>query len=437
MDALFGKECQGFLILAFISFLAPFASCQERLPPSARLAAPVTPKRVRLRNLVSLGLQHSPELQQARFAVKAAQGKSLQAGLYPNPTLTGDFVELGDRLGTGGINAFPIISQEIVTARKLKLDRKIADGTVNQVTLRITDQTFSLVVRIRRKFFEYLTLQQKLTVLSELRDLASASYRLAQQLEKAQQIAKLDVLQFAVAKNQLVARYEATVEQRTAVWRELVATVGVPNLPVAEVGGSLEYPLPEYRLDVAQKIVMHRHPRVLAAHVAVTKAEIALRRAEVEKIPNVTVSAGYIRQNQNKSDDWMLGVNVPLPLFDRNQGNILAAQAILSQAHLEVNRRQNELARQIAQAFGKYQSAKKRAELYQKDILQDAREAYKLAVAGFRGGEFAYLRVLAAQRTVAEARLEYLEARSKAWQAASEISGLLLEPHWPPTAISK
>jgi cobalt-zinc-cadmium efflux system outer membrane protein len=49
----------------------------------------------------------------------------------------------------------------------------------------------------------------------------------------------------------------------------------------------------------------------------------------------------------------------------------------------------------------------------------------------FKGGQFEYLRVLQAQRALAESKLEHNRAVQEAWQAASEIAGLLLEEHWP------
>ncbi len=436
MDDLFGQGCRLALIFALLSLFPPYAFSQAKLPPPAELAAPVAPKLVRLRELVALGIQHHPQLQRARLEVGVAQGNRLQAGLYPNPELYGDFGELGDRQGRGGINAFPVISQEIVTAHKLKLDQAIVDGTVNQANLAVTEQTFAVVADIRKKFFEYLTVQERLKVLAKLRSLATKSYRYTEQLEKAKQTSKLDVVQLRVDRNRVAARYDSTQARRRATWRELTAIVGVPHLPIADVRGTLEYPLPNYDLKAALQYAMNRHPQVLAAHVGVTKAQVVLRRASVQKIPNVTVGAGYVRQNQNKSDDWLIRFSVPLPVFDRNQGNVLAAQAALAQAHAEVRQAQNDIARKVANAFAVYQSERKRAERYREDILEDAERAYKLALAGFQGGEFGYLRVLAAQRALAEARLEYLESLSKAWQAASDISGLLLERQWPPVAVS-
>ena len=71
------------------------------------------------------------------------------------------------------------------------------------------------------------------------------------------------------------------------------------------------------------------------------------------------------------------------------------------------------------------------AEQYRDAILPKAEETYRLSREAFKGLQFEYLRVIQAQRTVAEARLEYNRALGEAWRAAAELSALLLEERWP------
>jgi cobalt-zinc-cadmium efflux system outer membrane protein len=176
------------------------------------------------------------------------------------------------------------------------------------------------------------------------------------------------------------------------------------------------------------------HPDVQAARVGVERAKLLLARAEAEPIPNVTVGAGYTRQSQNRSNDWMVGVSVPVPVWNRNQGNITAARAQFGQAVQQVSRAENELTERLAAAFSVYASSGQRAERLRTAILPRARETYRLSMEAYRGGQFEYLRVLEAQRTVAQADLEYNRALGEVWGAASAIAGLLLEENWPACA---
>ena len=385
-----------------------------------------------LQDLIDIGLRQNPALAQASFDIQAAQGKTKQAGLYPNPVFNFSADELGDRTGPGGILA-PSLTQEIVLGGKLRLARASAQREVDQAVLALQSQRYVLLTTVRQGYFEVLTAQRRTEALAGLAKLGKASLDQADKLynAKPKQIAELDYLPFQVEYDRLVAEFEAAQKELTASWRRLAANIGEPQLPYAPIAGSLELPLPKINFEQAQADILEVHPVVQYAKVGVLRSEIDLRRAEVQKIPNVTLSAGYVKQYENKSNDAMVGVSVPFPIFNRNQGNIQTAQADLGKSRLEVNRMQNELSARLAGAHGQYAAAKERVDRYQKSILPAANRSYELSLIGFKGGQFDYLRVLQAQRTLGEARLEYTRALGDAWRAASEIAGLLLEEDWP------
>ena len=148
-------------------------------------------------------------------------------------------------------------------------------------------------------------------------------------------------------------------------------------------------------------------------------------------IPDVTFYTGFIKQYENKSNDFALGVSAPVPVWNRNQGNIRAAQAELGSSIQEVARVENELADIFATAFRTFDAAQRRAELYRTSILPKLQEAAELSRKAFQGGQFDILRLALAQRAFIEARVEYVKVLAEAWKAAAELSGLLLEESWP------
>ena len=385
-----------------------------------------------LDELSRLGLERNPRLVQARFAIDTASGRAVQAGLYPNPTVsvTGD--ELGDRQGPAGIITAPQVSQEIVTAGKLGLSRAAATKEVDQATLALMTQRYTLLANIRSAYFDAVTTQRRAEILGELVKLADQSVELTEKNRKANLAARLDVVQLEVDLERLRTEEQATRRELPAAYRRLAAVVGVSDLPVASVVGSLELPLPPYELERLRPHVLASHPEPRSARAGVERARLNLRRAEVEPIPNVTLTSGYVRQNQNRSNDWMIGASVPVPVWNRNQGNIFAARGQLGEAVQEVARVENDLVERLASAYRDFAAARERAERYRTVVLPKAQETYELAVKAQKGGQFEYLRVLQAQRALFEARLEYNRALGEAWRGASVISGLTLEDHWPP-----
>lgn len=418
----------------------------------ARLGAPVVgpgeevvpekpPLRVnwRLEDLVQIGLDQNPALRQAGLNVEAARGLAIQAGLYPNPMVSVIGDELGGTNGQqGGIITAPMVSQEFVTAGKKKLDRTIGERKTDQASLMLTMQRYELLTAIRSGFYETLTAQQRVATLEQIEKIAKRSYDLTKILvEVAKTTSTLDLLQVQIELNRVQAELEAARREQTAAWRKLTAVIGAPGLTQLSLDARLEDPLPLVDYDRAAGFVIENHPAVGLARVGIDAAELMLRRQKVEPIPNVTFAAGYVRDNQEKMDLWMFQVGMPVPLFNRNQGNILNASAELGKAVQQVPRAQNELIGRLAAAFGMYQAAKERVDRYRKTILPAASQANKIALDAFKGGQFEYLRVLQAQRVYQDANLEYVRALGEAWKAASEIAGLLLAEEMPRSVVEK
>ena len=384
-----------------------------------------------LAELIRLTVAGNPRLAQVAWAVEAARGQAVQVGLYPNPTLTANGDEIGDRQGPGGTWTAPLITQEVVTAGKLGLSRAAALRGVDQAALDLVAERYRLFTGVRQAYWEVVTLKRRAVILRELITLSEKSVENARTLLNAKLGSELDVVQLEVDRERYRAELDAATRSLPGARRRLAASVGVPDLPDADIAGDLDTPLPDYDLARVRAYVVGIHPDIRSAQIGVERARLLVRRAEVEPIPNVTVGAGYVRQNQNKSDDYTLSVSVPVPAFNRNQGNVFAAKARLGEAVNQVGVAQNTIVGQLAAAFATYEAAKARAGRYREAVVPKAEETYRLSLKAYQGGQFEYLRVLQAQRAVAEARLEVVRSRGEAWQAASTVAGLMLEDQWP------
>lgn len=427
----------GLTVSHFFTSSSGFSAEPMAAIPSAQSAGLPADRVYELSELVAIGLNSNPTLAQARLAIDNARGRALQAGLYPNPTIDilGD--ELGDQTGRGGIWTTPKVSQEIVTARKLRLNRAAVNQETNQAVLGLQFQRYQLLAEIRAAYFSVVTIESRIEILRRIVSLMDESVEQTENLLRARQVARLDLVQLEVQAEQFRAELEATEQELPAAFRRLAAIVGVANLPAGVVAGDLYGELPPYELDRIQAYVLGIHPNIAAARAGVERAQILLRRAEVEPIPNLTLSSGYTRQNQNKSSDALFGLSFTLPVWNRNQGGIQAAQAELGSAIQQVTRVENNLTDQIATAYRNFIAARKRADRYRIAILPRAEETNQLSLKAYQGGQFEYLRVLEAQRSLAQSKLEYIRVLGEAWQAASVISGLTLEDNWPPRMPSR
>ncbi len=388
------------------------------------------PQRIGLDDLVRLMDERHPRLAQAALAIEAAYGRAEQARLYPNPTLDVTGSEINDRTGPSGIWS-PFFTQEIVRRDKRRLEIAAAQQLIHESTWLYHVERFALLTRIRERYFDLLSLQYRAEALQKALSAQQRLVELSRNLEKAGQGTRVDRLNEEVISDQIESELEATRRSYQTAFRRLSAAVAEPELPIVPVVGSLEVELPEYELDRLIGTVRQSHPQILAARVAVDRARLLLQRAELERQSNVTVGAGYVWQGQNRSHDWSISVRFPIPLWNRNEGNIRAARAEWAQAAQEVQRLELELTDRIAEAFQQYAAAKSRAESFRRQITPRAREIFDLSVKAQASGQMDALRVLLAQRALLDNELELIRHTSEAWRAAAVLSGLMLEEVWP------
>jgi outer membrane protein, heavy metal efflux system len=382
-----------------------------------------------LRQVTDLSLERHPRLAQVTWAIEAARGRAVQAGLYPNPTVNITGNELGDRTGPSGIWS-ALASQEIVTANKLGLSQAVAEKEVDQATLNLVAERFRVLTEVRQAFYEVLALQKRTEVLAELVKLAEQSVENAQKLLRAKEAAELDIVQLEVDLERYRAEMESTQRSLPASYRRLAASMGVQDINIPRLIGDLNAAVPDYELDQVRNYILTTHPEVRAAEIEMERARLVLQRAEVEPVSNITVAAGYTHQGQNRSNDWDIGVSLPLPLWNKNQGNIMAARAQVSEAEQLTGKVQNDLVVRLSTAFSAYASAKRKVDRYQGAILPKAEKTYQLSLKAYQGGQFEYLRVLQAQRSMAETRLELVRSQSDMWQAVSALAGMMLDDQW-------
>jgi cobalt-zinc-cadmium efflux system outer membrane protein len=133
------------------------------------------------------------------------------------------------------------------------------------------------------------------------------------------------------------------------------------------------------------------------------------QRARLAALPDATVGAAYGRDAAADEDLVEFRVALPLPLFDRGQGQQQAARAEAEIAAAHRDSTAQELAQQLAAAMARMQAAQEQVIGYRTRILPKAEKALELVRGGFAAGKFGFLDLVDTQRTAAEARLAYLD----------------------------
>lgn len=132
----------------------PIHSTPVDSPPRQPPAEDISRDRITINDLESIALQRNPTLARAEARINAARGEWLQVGLRPNPRIGYDGGEIGNEGGAGFQGAF--LSQEIVTADKLRLSRSVMDREIERLQQEFAVQQQRVLTDVRRSFYDVL-----------------------------------------------------------------------------------------------------------------------------------------------------------------------------------------------------------------------------------------------------------------------------------------
>ena len=429
------------LVLALVVLIS--AGCAQTLPgrclmaqtnracPRAELELVAFEEQAtdRLQELLNLAVKHHPDLRVAHARVEAARGRMIQAGLYPNPAIGSHFTQLGDstnRLGQPGAR----VIQTIVTGGKLRIAKAAAAHGIEAADWQAITRWHDVVARVRFAYFESLVAQAEQQTMNEIVRISTEALATATSLDKAGAGTRTDVLRAKVELEQNRLKREVSLRRveaaRQSLWTSLgrhPTTLRLIDPPQRE----LEQSPPVYEWNTLLECLHENSAELHEAQALVAQQEKLLVRAQKEVRPNITVTATPSYESTRREMRAEITVTAPIPIFDRNQGNIHTAQADLARTRAEVQQLELRLTERLINAYQRYQSARQQTESYHKTIVPDARESLKLVETGYRAGDrkYDYTAVLQAQQVLFQAQLAHTQALGELWRSVIEIANIL------------
>ena len=345
----------------------------------------------------------------------------------------------GSGAANGGQGAstqyYSMMSQDIVTAGKLRLSQQTALREVQKAEYRLIRARFDVLAEVRQSFYALLVSQRRVEIYKLLLDIAKRSYEIGRQLSEAGEGTKADVLFWSIERDRAEVRLlNASVYIETGR-RQVAAAIGLPRADVSSIEGDLFRRLPNFDLKALQEAVVRSNAKPRVAEAEVARTQWALERAVVQPIPNVNLMGGYQREiNYPPSNQGLFQVTVAVPLFDRNQGNIRSARADIATSRATLRTVELDLATQTAQVIAAYRTSQRLVEWYELYILPKARETVQLTQTLYARGEVTFLSLLQAQRILTETELAFVESQADRWNSAVTIADLLQLEVFPPEA---
>ena len=371
---------------------------------------------------MALATANNPTLREQAAIVNKAAGLHYQVGLKPNPTFGYQAVQLADQ-GTDQHTAF--VEQEFVTASKLAMNRCVLSAAQRKERLQLETQRYRVANDVKRAFYTAFVFQQKIGLLSDLKDILKDAAAIAQRRLDAQEGTQLELLQANVQLQETeLAFRNAQVAFRNS-FAQLAALCGNSHLAPC----SLVAQLPQSETidaSVLASSIVASSPEIRSAQADVARAKALLARHGVQATPNLTAQFAAGVDNATDSGLINLQLSAPIPVFNKNSGNITAARAEYCRAVAEVRRLSQVVRASVNQLAADYEQSSQSVETFQQEIIPTTKQALALAEQAYQAGESDFAQLLIARRQYIDASLQALDAQAQLASSKSLLDGFAL-----------
>ncbi|WP_156905608.1 TolC family protein [Pseudomonas vranovensis] len=351
---------------------------------------------------------NNPELAAARWEIDIAEGQRRQAGVLPNPEVGWEMEDTRNGSQTTTVS----VSQLFELGGKRGARLNVAGRDAELAALELERQRNVLRAEVIGAFQAAVQAQEGLQLAEQSLQLSERGLQVVQGRVKAGSASPVEATRAQVQVSEIRLEKARAEQTLTVAYQQLATVTGAPMARFSRVEG----------LDDNDAVVPGRNqllerlehtPDLRLARLQIDQREAALDLARTQRIPDLTVSVGSQYSETDRERINVVGVSVPIPLFDRNQGNVLSAARRADQARDQRNGAELRLRSEVIQALAQWGTAEQEVQSFDRSILPSAQQALDAATRGFERGKFAFLDVLDAQRTLVAARLQYLQAQAQ------------------------
>jgi len=364
------------------------------------------------------------------WEIRIRQAQALQAGLYANPDLKVQVGEVGRKGGRGGVagsEASLVLGQLIDLTNKPSQKRAIGLLEARLAGWDYEAARLAVYKQVVQAFVEVLTAQELWALRAEQVALAERALKAVADRVATGKDAPTEQTKATIALSKTQIEHRRT-EHRLAAARKVLAATWGSHLPDFDaVVGELETLWTVEPCEVLYS-QLEQNPALARWPTELEKREESIRLEESRAIPDPVLFGGIQQFNEQDETALLFGVGIPLPVWDRNQGNLLAAQHAKSKTQARQRAAQAKLMAELAVAYKTLVSAYSEAADLKKTIVPLSEKVFEATGQAYVGGKVGYLQVLDSQRTYFAAKARYLEALGAYHKARANVEQLIAAP---------
>jgi cobalt-zinc-cadmium efflux system outer membrane protein len=354
----------------------------------------------------------NPDLAAAQWDIGIAEGDRQQAGLIPNPEVSWEAEDTRRESRTTTV----MLSQPIELGGKRGARIDVASRAQDAAGIELERKRNALRADVIQAFNNAQTAQQRLQLLRQSRQLAEHGVRVAQGRIEAGKSSPVEGTRAQVQLSEVRLEVSRAERDQANAYQQLAQVMGAP-LPASTKVQAATQSMPAVPPPTKLLDRLNETAELRLATLQIDQREASLGLEKSQRIPDLTVSVGSQYSETERERVNVVGLSMPIPLFNRNQGNVLAAARRTDQARDLRNATELRLRTEIQTSLAQWQTANGEVTAFNQTILPAAQRAVDSATRGFEMGKFGFLDVLDAQRTLIAARSQYIQAVSEATDA--------------------
>jgi cobalt-zinc-cadmium efflux system outer membrane protein len=369
--------------------------------------------------------RENPTLRALKYRRLAARGQLQQASLWSNPELEAEIEEFGWNAPGLSESEFTIsLSQEFELFGQRGARQNVARREIVAVEFESNVEAFDLYLEVKRRFYRMAHAQEKVRLAEASVELAddiveNISFRIDRGagLQSELLLAEIEQQRVRLQLEELRQQGEAAEARLVALWNGMTDVTEVVADKEPELRQLLEFvdSLPE-QAD-STRMILH-----LQNQAAILRAQQSLSEAETR--PTLTISGGVKRSEADGSKSFLVGMGLPLPLFNRNQGNKENLRAQTRTVEYEIERERLEVSAAIKSHVIELRNTVQRHDILDSQLLPKAERAYRSLQKAYESGRLPYTQMLEAERSLVELRFEHNDILLSLHEQVIELEAL-------------
>jgi cobalt-zinc-cadmium efflux system outer membrane protein len=374
-----------------------------------------------LEQALEMAENRQPQIAEAKAMIEAAEGRARQAGAFPNPEailgaqqlpLSGN--QPNEKEYVAGVGQTIPLSRRLSTAREAELlDREMRARGLEVKRREIRKQ-------VHNAFATALYQEKSWQAQSEFHQNSARAVALTRVRVEAGDTVKDDLAraEMELARTRIELQRAELLREQSLVG--LASAIGDATLTLKSLAGTLgaTFEIPTLESLAAN---LSANPAMLHADASVRASEARVSLAKAERIPDVKVELLYHRLEASSADTFDVGLSIPLPVFNRNQGKLREARAEQAAAEARARMTQNELTARLRESHVRLNATLANRRTWEDEILARAESVLRSAEIRYAAGDISLAEVLPARRDWAAAQLSYLESLREVMQAWAEV----------------